>query len=56
MSRGAGVVVLNKVGIDTQIPEGIAVPRLKEESPWISEDLWLQEEGVVDFSGEFLHL
>lgn len=55
MSRGAGVVVLNKVGIDTKVPEGVPIPRLKEESPWISEDLGLEEEGVVDFSGEFGH-
>jgi hypothetical protein len=49
------VVVLNKVKIDAKVPEGVAVPRLKEEASGVAEDLWLQKVSVVDFSGKFGH-
>jgi hypothetical protein len=40
MTRRAGVIVLNKVKINPQIPEGVPIPRLKEEASGITEYLW----------------
>ncbi len=55
MTRGAAMVVLHKVGIDAKVPEGVPIPRLEEEASGVAEDLGLEEEGVMDFSGEFGH-
>ena len=42
MSCGAGVIILHEIGIDPEIPKGVAVPRLEKETSGITEDLWLQ--------------
>ena len=55
MLGGAGVVVLNEIIMTDEIAEGGLVPGLKEEASGITEDLRLEEEGVVNFGGKFLH-
>ncbi len=50
------MVILDEVEIDSQIPEGVSIPRLKEEASGVAEDLRLQKVSVVDFGWEFLHL
>ena len=49
------MVVLNKIKISNEVMEGRLVPGLQEKAPCVTEDLRLQEKGVVDFSGDFLH-
>jgi hypothetical protein len=52
---GTGMVVLNKVKISNEVMEGPLVPGLQKKAPGVTEDLRLQQVGVVDFGGEFLH-
>ena len=55
MLGGTGVIVLNKVKIPNQIPKGLLVPRLEKKTPSITEDLRLQEVGIMNLRGDFLH-
>ena len=55
ISRRAGVIVLNKIGINAEAPKCFAIPRLEEEAPGITEYLRLQQKCIVDFSGVLLH-
>ena len=55
MARRTGVVILNKIKIDSHIPEGLPIPRLQEETSLITEDLRFEKECIVDFGGKFLH-
>jgi hypothetical protein len=41
MARGTGVIVLNKIEIDSHIPKSLPIPRLQEETSRITEDLRL---------------
>jgi hypothetical protein len=36
--------------------EGRLIPGLQEKATGVAEDLRLQQEGIVDFGGELLHL
>ena len=49
------MVVLNKVKISNEVVEGRLAPGLKEKAPCVSEYLRFQQEGIVDFGGDFLH-
>jgi hypothetical protein len=56
MASGTGVVILNKINIDSQIPKGLPIPRLQEETSRITEDPRFEKESIADFGGKFLHL
>ena len=49
------MIVLNKVKISNEVMEGRLVPGLQEKAPGVTENLWFQQEGVVDFCRELLH-
>ena len=55
MLGGAGVVVLNEIRVDAERAKRLAVPGLQKKAPCVPKDLRLQEVGVVDLCGNFLH-
>jgi hypothetical protein len=55
MPSGATVIVLDEIDVQAHGAKFFPTPRLKKESPGITKNLWLQQEGIMDFRWKLGH-